>query len=442
MSEALMNNILAIGFLFIWIITLICYQSIRKYWDGGSAVITAYIIYAVFSILSLNDPLFSIAYNPLKVFPYIYLYLMMMIALTPLIIAHRQHTNTILPPNTRVLGIISVIVLLSTILMIPGIMKDSTSVIDIVSDPSAGKEVYLEKIEGVEDSGGAIRNLPAVIFNSLSDISIFIFFYFLTLEKKNKFLLICLSVGIVANLVVSITQGQRSGVALTAFTIIGGYMLFKQYIHAKIKKIFRVIGIAAAILIAIPFIAITISRFGDDSDGSGTVEGFISWYVGQGSLYFNNFGLKAGGTRNGDRTANLFKRIIDSKTPKNFMERREKYRNLKIDDNFFTTFVGDFTIDYGPVYAVVIFVVFNLLIIIFTRARGTSIKLYQLLLLYFVLCINMQGGMYLFSYSDIGGNLRIINFILLYAYLRYHEQLEETYPKEITHREGLAILKK
>ncbi|WP_028898277.1 O-antigen polymerase [Prevotella sp. HUN102] len=437
MSEALLNNILAIGFLSVWVITLICYQFRRNIWDGGSAIITAYIIYAIFSILSLNDPLFSIAYNPLKVFPYIYLYLMMMIALTPLIVVHYRPTSTIQPIYTRILGFISVIILLSTILMIPGIMKDSANLVDIVADPSAGKEAYMEKIEGVETSGSAIRNLPAIIFNSLSDIAIFIFFYYLTLEKKNKFFLFCLSAGIIANFIVAITQGQRSGVALAVFTIIGGYMLFKQYIQAKIKKIFSIIGIAAAILIAIPFTAITVSRFGEDSDASGTIEGFISWYVGQGSLYFNNFGLDAGGTRNGDRTANLIKRIIDPKTPKNFMERRDKYHNLNIDDHFFTTFVGDFTIDYGPVYTVVIFIMFNLLIIVLTRTRGSSIKLRQLLLLYFVLCINMQGGMYLFSYSDIGGNLRIINFILLYTYLLYHEKLEDTFPKEAT-----AITKK
>lgn len=431
MSEVLINNILAIGFLSMWIITLICYQHIRNVWDGGSAVIIAYIIYAIFSILSLNDPLFSIAYNQLEVFPYIYLYVMMIIALTPLIIFHHKHTPNIQPENTRILGVISIIVLLSAILMLPEIMKDSSNMVDIISDPAAGKDAYMEKIEGVESSGNSIRNLPAIIFNSLTDISVFIFFYYLTLEKKNKFLILCLTIGILSNFVVAIIQGQRSGVALAIFTMIGGYMLFKQYLQPKIKKWFHIIGIVTAVLIAIPFTAITVSRFGEDSGQTGTIGGFINWYVGQGSLYFNNYGLNADGTRNGDRTANLIKRVIDSKTPKNFAERREKYHNLNIDDYFFTTFVGDFTIDYGPISAVVIFLVFNFLIISLTRTHKNTIKLHQLLLLYFVLCINLQGGMYLFSYSDIGGNLRIINYILLYTYLWYHKQLEGKFPNRI-----------
>lgn len=75
------------------------------------------------------------------------------------------------------------------------------------------------------------------------------------------------------------------------------------------------------------------SRFGKEQAGVG---GFINWYVGQGSLYFNNNGLDAGGIRYGDRTINLFKRIIDPDTPKNFVERRDKYHNLELDDYFST----------------------------------------------------------------------------------------------------------
>ncbi|MBQ2169816.1 MAG: hypothetical protein II449_11320, partial [Prevotella sp.] len=131
--------------------------------------------------------------------------------------------------------------------------------------------------------------------------------------------------------------------------------------------------------------------------------------------------------RNGDRTMYLVKRVIDPDTPKNFVERREKYHNLKIDDYYFYTFVGDFTIDFGPVPAFIIFVVFNLIVLMLIRPRDGTIQVYQLLLLYFSMCICMQGGMTLFSYSDFAG-LRIVVIILLYLYLRYHEQLLEKFP--------------
>ena len=52
-------------------------------------------------------------------------------------------------------------------------------------------------------------------------------------------------------------------------------------------------------------------------------------------LFFNNYGLDADGIRYGDRTANLFKQIIWDDTPHNYMERRDKYPHLKIDDYYF-----------------------------------------------------------------------------------------------------------
>lgn len=135
------------------------------------------------------------------------------------------------------------------------------------------------------------------------------------------------------------------------------------------------------------------------------------------------------GIRYGDRTINLVKRLIDSDTPRNYIERRQKYHNLDIDDNLFTTFVGDFTIDFGPIVAVIIFVVFNLYVIRNVRIRAGTIHLHQMLLLYVTLCICVQGGMSLFSYSDTS-NIKLLTFALFYAYLRYHDALLKRFPLE------------
>jgi oligosaccharide repeat unit polymerase len=179
--------------------------------------------------------------------------------------------------------------------------------------------------------------------------------------------------------------------------------------------------------VAIPIIAITISRFSDREDSPET-SGYVYWYIGQANIYFNNYALDAGGTRNGDRTFNMAKRLLSPDTPKNYTERRDKYRNLKIDDGFFTTFVGDFAIDFGPLGAFIIFVVFNGWAILHIPPRDGTIKLHQLLLVYFALCVSLQGGMTLFMYSDTG-NLALGAMIILYIWLRFHESLLKKFPK-------------
>ena len=430
MSEVTWNNILATGYLLVWIMTLVWYQYKSRILDGGTAVMSTYILYAIFSLFSLNDVMFADFYLPLKVFPYIYLYVMLMVALSPTIYIHLNPVKNIEQPQTNILGIISVIIIISSVLLVPDIIANfGTGLVKLFTETDAGKDAYMEHIEEDKEAGSGISNIPAIIYNAFSDITIFLCFYYITCKKKNYWLIAGLIFAILIGILIPMMHGQRGGVIAAVLTTCVGYALFQQYISRRINRVIRLLGITSIIAIAVPVAAITISRFGNMGGG---VTGFLNWYVGQGSLYFNNFALDAGGTRNGDRTLNLAKRLIDPDTPKNYTERREKYSHLNIDDNIFSTFVGDFVIDFGPITTVFIFVIFNgliLYLIRFRNSRDGTLKLHLALLLYFTLCICMQGGMTLFSFSDTG-NLRIVILFSLYGYLRYHELLLEKFPVE------------
>lgn len=426
MQQTLTDTILSISYLLIWILTFCWYHLKVKEIDAGSFIIFMYIIYAIFSVLTINDPLFSMGFERLKLFPYIYLYVMMIIALSPIINFHFHHADIIKEENSKILNILAYIIITSAILTIPSVMTQaSNGILNLFVEETAGKDAYMDQIDKAQDSGSTIRNLPAVIFNSLADIRVFLFYYFLTTkQKRQKFIIIGLAFSLCIGIIIPILYGQRGGVVTGLLTIIGAYYLFKSYLSKRINKIIQKIGIILVVTMSLPIAAITMSRFGQENAGVG---GFVNWYVGQGTLYFNNYGLNPGGTRNGDRTLNLFKRVIDSSTPKNYFERRDKYHNLDLDDNLFSTFVGDFTIDFGPIMTVLIFCVAFYILYRKTKIYNREIKLYQLLLLFFTVNISTQGGMTLFSYSDTD-NIRIVVIIALYAYLRYHEKLLERFP--------------
>ena len=430
MSVIESNYILSAFLILLWVITLIWYQRKNKIFDAGSFIIVMYIVYAFFSIMTINDDsiLQFTNYEPLKLFPYLYLYTMMMIALSPAIYHHMHPTNSIEYPQSNIPQIIAIIIIVVAILNLPGIISDfQNGLMSIFTDAKAGRNAYMEQIDNASNAGGAIRNIPAILFNSFSDISIFLLFYFMTMQEKNYKIICGLLFANIINLVIPIMRGQRSGVALAFLTIICGYFLFKQYLSKRLNKFIKKVGIVFIVVITLPVAAITISRFGSEKGG---IAAFINWYIGQGNIYFNNHGLDDNGIRYGDRTLNLFKRLVDSKTSMNYVERREIYSNLKINDEVFSTFVGDFTIDFGPFFAVIIFIVFNFFVIdSFQKKKinNNKVKLYQLLLLYFTVCISAQGGMYLFSYSDTG-NLRIIALGMLYYYLKYHEALLKKFP--------------
>ena len=427
MSQIVWNNILATLYLLMWVGTFFWYQYKSKKIDGGTAVIATYIVYAISSLFTVNDDMFNSLYEPLEFLPYLFLYVMLMIALSPTIYTHLHPSTVIEDPHSRIFKGIAIIIIICSILILPYIAENfSSGIVKLFTESDAGKEAYMEQAQEASDSGSGISNIPAIIFNALSDLTVFTCFYFLTLKKKNIWLIVGLGFSIIISVLVPIIQGARGNVIAAMFTAIVGYMMFKQYIEKKVKKYVQIAGLTFLIATTLPVTAITISRF---SDMSGGVGGFLNWYVGQGSIYFNNYAFDTGGTRNGDRILNLAKRAVDPSTPKNYIERRDKYHNLNIDDYFFTTFVGDFVIDFGIVLTVIIFVTFNLYVIYQIRPRDGTVKLHQVLLLYFTLCICMQGGMTLFPYSD-SATLKALVILSVYVYLRYHDKLLEKYPKE------------
>jgi oligosaccharide repeat unit polymerase len=422
------DNILLAFYTLLWVISFILYHYQNRHIDGGSAVMASYIVYCFFSFITLNDEFFDITYEHLRLFPFIYLYVMFMLALSPAIKLHRSHVIEIDDPHSKALLIPCFVVILCVFAQIPSVLSNFNSgFVNILTDSEAGKVAHLESVEDAESAGNAIRNLPAVLYNTLFDCSVFIFFFLLTRKDKNIIFLIFLFLAIIIGMIIPVMDGQRGSVIKCGLTIIAGYMLFRKFISKRIDRIIQIAGIIVTVIVAIPIIAITISRFSDRKDSPET-SGYVYWYIGQANIYFNNYALDAGGTRNGDRTINLAKRLLSPDTPKNYTERREKYSNLNIGDDFFTTFVGDFAIDFGPLAAFIIFVVFNGWAILHIRPRDGTIKLHQLLLVYFALCVSLQGGMTLFMYSDTG-NLALGAMIILYIWLRFHESLLKKFPK-------------
>ena len=424
---SLTDNLLSVGYMMIWVLTFIWYHYRHKSIDAGSMVIGSYVAYAFFSIVTLNDDLFNNEYDHLELFPFLYLYTMLMMALSPAIYFHFYQPEKIENPYSKTLYIPCVILIVCALFLLPDAFSGSGGgIVQLLTDTEAGQKAYLEQLADKEDSGNGIRNLPSVVFNMLNDCCTFLFFYFSTRKNENKFFLLALFLAIFIGMIIPVLNGQRGSVIKSALTIIVAYALFRRYLSEQFNRISRIIGITVAIVVAVPITAITLSRFGERKGSSGASD-FVYWYIGQANIYFNNSALDPGGIRYGDRTVNFFKRLIWSDTPKNYVERRDKYHNLEIDDYYFTTFVGDFVIDFGPIGALIIFVVFNLWVINEIRPRDGTIKLHQLLLLYFTLCICMQGGMVLFSYSDTG-NFIIVVYAFLYAWLRYHDALLKRYP--------------
>lgn len=218
---SLTDNLLSVGYMMIWVLTFIWYHYRHKSIDAGSMVIGSYVAYAFFSVVTLNDDLFNIEYDHLELFPFLYLYTMLMMALSPAIYFHFYQPEKIENPYSKTLYIPCVILIVCALFLLPDAFSGSGGgIVQLLTDTEAGQKAYLEQLADKEDSGNGIRNLPSVVFNMLNDCCTFLFFYFSTRKNENKFFLLALFLAIFIGMIIPVLNGQRGSVIKSALTII------------------------------------------------------------------------------------------------------------------------------------------------------------------------------------------------------------------------------
>lgn len=402
---------LVLIYLVLWVITLVVHYKKRKSFDAGCFVLSTYVMYAINSYLLYGTTYYYFNPQPLKLFPFIYLFAMMLIGLLPVLKFETISEIPIQQPSRKLIHAFCLVFIITTLIHFPSAIGNISSGLAMILS-GGGQEIYSDSLELVEHTGGGISNLAAIISSAFAQIGFLLTVYYLTLKNHNKWILILLFISCVMKMLNGITLGQRGGIVEPLLILIASFFLLKNYMKPIYRKIALVTGVVLVSLLMIPIVYITLSRFDDKvlNPGESTI-----YYLGIENINFNNYALDDNGIRYGDRTVPLFKRMLGfDNVPKNFVERRAMYPNLKLNDESFSTYVGDIAIDFGPYVAVVIICFFSLLFMRLTAKGKQGYKFHQLLAVHFLLYLCVIGGIKLFPYSDTGGNLKIIVFIVAY----------------------------
>ncbi|MEQ2978164.1 O-antigen polymerase [Butyricimonas faecihominis] len=413
----IISNINIVAYILIWIVTIIVYQKKKKQIDAGTICMVSFFCYAVASLFLYNDN--KDDFNPVHFFPFLYLYLMLMLASYPILKYDTLKIRKIQTPNLLFVKMLVLIFIMTTLVRLPDIlMRFSEGLKLMMIDIAAAGDIYNETMADSNATlgDGTVSNLSAIISNCFSNLGILLLFYYLTLNKQNKFLVLGLLLSCITLMLGNIAISQRGPVVDILLNLVITYYAFRKFLSDKVKLSVKWIGGSVLILVLVAILALTIGRF--QNWGKGPLAS-VYGYIGQQNLYFNKYGLDNGGIRYGDRTFPLFKQLLGfENVPKSFWERREKYHNLKINDEKFISFVGDFTLDFGPYIAPIIFVLLTLFVLRRTKIRNGEVAFHQLILLHLVMCICVQGGLKLYSFADTG-NLQIILYLVLYYIFRF-----------------------
>lgn len=404
-----------------WLITFIFYyKKVKRIGVCGYAILLNFIL-SIISTYLFNDAENEQIFKPLTLFPFIYLYVVSRFLLSPLYAYDIKGSNHLIGVDKTLVYTISIIYIAAAITGVPHTISNfTTGLSKMLIDDRLASDLYLESLDVVDQTGSGITNLAAIISGAFSGLAYVMFFYFLTLKERNKLIIILLFVCLIAGAISSIAVGQRGGLVENLNKFLITYLLFVPFLSNHINKITRRILVIVVILAIVPVSLVTLSRFGQ---GNGNVGSSVSYYAGQSALYFNNYGMDDNGIRYADRTFPFFKRMVGfSNVPKNFNERRSKYPHLKINDEVFCTYVGDWTIDFGPIAAFILLVMISVIFSKSTYIRGGKVYLHQLILLHLLVVVCTQGAFKLYPFSDVGGNLRLMVYLVTYFIFKYEHQ--------------------
>lgn len=388
----------------------------NKFFSIGSILLIIYICTATASLFLFIDPLSFKMFKNLEIYSFIYLFFIFYLVSKPIMAINFENVNSIIVPNIYLFSIFSIFVISIFVLF----ALDLRFIIDnffryITSDIVNSSQIYDETRQS---SFKTTVPFVGAIATAFRDLPVFLLMAYLVYRKRNIFILVGLIFSVAVVLLSNLAFGLRGNFVYLVFEFIFLYSFFKHFYSQKIRRIGLILIYTIIFLAAIPFIAITIGRF--TSSYTSLVNPFYAseYYFGQSMLYFNNYGLDANGLRYGDRVVPLFKQILSLESPENMQLRRIKYHEMSIDDSVFSTFVGDFTLDFGPMITLVIFVIiFFILFSLFQSKHYKVIPFYKIFLLYWVWNI-LTHGIFLFTYADISGNVKIILFLMIIFYFR------------------------
>ena len=391
-----------------------------SYFGPGCYILISYFIFAIISLylyLNKQEYFLNIGWDQLYLFPFIYLFLTMLYTSSPILRYDYQQIHQITKPNTALLNTAMLVVAISslvTTIMQWDIISSSIGMMMVGSDSLS--ELYFSKTDLFEmvvqnvNNSNFLFKIFFILYRYVRDFNILFFLYYLTLKDRNKYITILLGLGVFSEMLWALASGTRTNAVLPIFVIVITYLSLFKFYAERVKKVFTTTLLGVVVFFSILTVLLTISRF--DSTDVGT-QGSIINYAGQANLNFNNYALDDGGIRYGDRTMPFLKEMLGLETPPDREAFTLKYSHLTINDNYFSTYIGDFTIDFGPYWAIVIFLLFTTLFNFLLKIRNNDMTFDQLIVLYFIMVVCAKGAMYLFDFGGTG-NYRIEGFIIMY----------------------------
>jgi len=183
-GKNLYSYICIIIYILLWIATY-RKQRGKKTFGVSSYLTVLYLTWAVTSFLLYNNDLRD-SYSNLTLFPFIYLYIMVILFMMPTIKYDNRQVNSIICPSRSIVHVFFIIYGACSLLSMPVVINQLISNFQIfLYDSNAGDTLYLINMSSSTSEGGisGLFGLASLIRNFFRECFIFFLFYYMS--EKN-----------------------------------------------------------------------------------------------------------------------------------------------------------------------------------------------------------------------------------------------------------------
>ena len=393
---------LVIGNALLHVITLLVYWHKQRRMDYGFVTIAFYLIVAICCI-------FEYIAEPhrweLTAWPFVYLFIANLILFLPLfsssdkIAAKVYYNRSINIPGLQIFcGIYIIFALITTICYFP-LAWDSlqSGAWASIRDSTYEEEFHLFQ--------NPILNIIANLSTHFTIAVIVIYFFLLTQPRISKAFKTTLLISTITPMALTaLVIAARGHIFTLLFNFLLGFLCFRQYIPKRTKRTLLVWAIVFGGILGLYTIAVTIARFGQESDSS------LLYYFGHSMLTFD-YGLTDTIDTYG-KGAYTFRRFV------NYVVHDLDWTLGTHFGTSFFTFVGSLYIDFGPLGTMI--AVTLLAISVRVLIRKHNLDLADMFIYLFYISTVLNGA--LITAPDLGWRclLAFIIYIMLKTLGKHH----------------------
>lgn len=363
---------LVIGNALLYLIALLVYWRKQRRIDYGFVTIALYLVVAVCCAFEYSTEPYR---WQLTWWPFIYLFIANLILFLPLFpdssrVATKVYYNRSI--NLQGLqifcGIYIVFALITTVCYLPLAWDNLQSgAWAMIRDNTYEEEFQLFK--------NPLLNILANLSTHFTIAVIAIYFYLLTQPRVNKgFKTLLLTATVVPMILTSIVIAARGHIFTLLFNLLICFLCFRQYIPKRTKRTLTIWAIVFGSILILYTLAVTIARFGQESNSS------LLYYFGHSMLTFD-YGLTDTIDTYG-KGAYTFRRFVGYVS-----QDMDWLLGTHFGTSFFT-FVGSLYIDFGPMGTMVAVTILALTMLSLIRKRKLDLADIYLYLFYVSTVLN------------------------------------------------------